>query len=103
MDKTFLTVVALAISTAPSAAMSCRQWLNTPHSEQPVYHRDLRENWAMLDERCHPDAYGKSDVPDAAACTALTMTINKLQALGCEFGTADGWSCPPPHCRSLLR
>ena len=52
--KTLLPLVVLVVSTAPSlAAMSCRQWMKLPLAEQPAYHMDLINNWAMFDERSH--------------------------------------------------
>jgi hypothetical protein len=81
-------------------AMTCRQWQNLPHALLPQYHSDLTNEWYDMDQRCHPSAYDLKAEPDTNACTALVMIINKLQAAGCGFGTADGWWCPPPgkHC-----
>lgn len=94
--RMLLAVAALAAITAPADAMSYKQWQNTPVALRRPYHSDLINEWARLDERCHPNP-NSGEQPDAAACTALVMTINKLQAFGCGFGTADGWSCPPPE------
>jgi hypothetical protein len=75
-------------------------------------HLDLRERWAALtqsneaiNEMGTPDACQSDDAMsngpwadrhlDRPDCAEINRLVRRLYALGCKFGTADGWWCPP--------